>query len=430
MMALMNIRTCLRAAFLLILAPWLTGCAIAMIELPTPAALARLPAAEDVVTDQPPPTWTPLPVESEGFLAPSAGQRAAAYPTRTPAATPVLPTRTPVPTATTTPPPTAVPATPVSYRSAVYRYLDASGNGDLGPSKLGLHVIRNNDPRIMAFVREAQPALIKAVDDVGFLAEVKEVSPRTITIGRLNIAHQAYSHDPEQAARDFVASQLDRYLANPAVDYWEGWNEPDPNMDRMPWYARFEQERVRQLAAHGLKAAVGGFATGVPEFEEFELFLPAIETAKEYAGILSLHEYGAPDLTYLYGEPLPGMPAYADRGALTFRYRWYYEELLKPADLVIPLAITEAGVDGIIGNRPGPPGLGWWDFGDYWVEQGWGPDPAAAFVNQLAWYDNGVRQDGFVIGFAVFTAGGFDYWLKYDINPLLPDLGAYVVGQR
>lgn len=419
------------AGLLFWLALWLSGCAVAAVELPTPAALAALPAAGEPGW-LPPPTWTPPAVEGGRQIA-AAGPLTAygPRPTRTPRPTPDLPTRTPIPP-TPTPGPTRPATTPTatSYRPAVYDLAHEAGSGELGPSKLGLHVIRNNDPAIMAFVRDAQPALIKAVDDVGFLEEVKQASPRTITIGRLGADNQVYAGEPENAARDFVASQLTRYLANPYVDYWEGWNEPDPNMEYMGWYARFEAERVRLLAQHGLRAAVGGFATGVPEFEEFQLFLPAIEAARAHGGILSLHEYGAPDLTYLYGSPLPGMPAYPDRGALTFRYRWFYRDILEPADLVVPLAITEAGVDGIIGNRPGPNGLGWWDFGDYWVEQGWGSGPAEAFINQLAWYDAGVRQDGYVIGFAVFTAGGFDHWLKYDINPLLPAFAGYVRGQR
>jgi hypothetical protein len=214
------------------------------------------------------------------------------------------------------------------------------------------------------------------------------------------------------------------------VDYWEGWNEPDPNLDNMPWFARFEQERVRLLAQHGLKAAIGGFPTGVPEMDEFALFLPAIETAKQYNAILTLHEYGAPDMTFLYGEPLPGYPAYPDRGALTFRYRWYYREFLEPMNLIIPLVISEAGIDGIIGNRPGPSGWGWADFQDYWVEQGWADNGVEAFIRQLAWYDNGVREDGYVIGFTVFTAGGFLHWEKYDINPILPEITNYVISQQ
>ncbi len=84
----------------------------------------------------------------------------------------------------------------------------------------------------------------------------------------------------------------------------------------------------------------------------------------------------------------------------------------------------------MIGNRPGPEGTGWRDFQDYWVQQGWGRTGPEAFINQLAWYDNGVRLDGYVIGFTVFTAGGIGNWIPYDVNPILPQLTAYVVGQQ
>ena len=403
----------------------LVGCTVEAAAVPTlmaPAMTVALPtsAAFAPAGDSPPPTWTPAAVTADSQDQPFTELG----PSRTPTPLPTLPTATPRPP-TTTPTPPEVSPTP--YVSLIPRLPPSN---QLGPSKLGIHVVRNNDPAIMEFVRRAQPAVIKAVDDLGFLAEVKAASPRTITVGRLSATNQDYVGTPEEAARRFVAEQLARYRLNPAVDYWEGWNEPDPGLGRMGWYARFEQERVRVMAQHGLRAAIGGFPTGVPELDEFELFLPAIDTAIQYGGILTLHEYGAPDLTFLYGAPLPGMPAYPDRGALKFRYRWFYREILEPAEMVIPLVISEAGVDGIIGNRPGPAGLGWHHFQDYWVEQGWGRSGAEAFINQLNWYDNGVRVDGYVIGFAVFTAGGIDYWRNYDINPILPQLADYSVGQR
>ena len=335
-----------------------------------------------------------------------------------------MPTYTPRPTATPTP--TPVPS-PSPYQSYIP---NLPPTNELGPSKLGLHIIRNNDARINEFIRQAQPAVIKAVDNFGYAEDVKEWSPRTIIVGRVDDISQEYAGTPEEAARRYVEKHLDQYTANPAVDYWEGWNEPDPNLDKMPWYTRFEQERVRIMASYGFRSAIGGFATGVPEMDEFALFMPAIETAIQYRGILTLHEYGAPDMTYLYGGALPGYPSYPDRGALTFRYRWYYRELLEPAGLVIPLVISEAGIDGIIGNRPGPQGLGWQDFQGYWVDQGWGETGVDAFINQLAWYDSGVRQDGYVVGFTIFTAGGTGYWKNYDINPILPRLMGYVQSQR
>lgn len=405
---------------------WLLVACQAETAVPTLAVAVAAPADSSLANTLP-STFTPVPntaVSDEHSL--ETAVTLPATPTSTNA--PLLPTSSPWPSRTPTPTVTPdITATPTRYLSVIPVLPPTN---ELGPSKLGIHVVRNNDPAIMEFVRQSQPAVVKAVDDLGFLQEVKAVSPRTITVGRVSARDQTYVGVPEETARDFVAYQLDTYLANPYVDYWEGWNEPDPNLDNMAWYARFEQERVRLLASYGLKAAVGGFAAGVPEMDEFALFLPAIETAIEHAGILSLHEYSAPDMTYLYGDPLPGYPAYPDRGSLTFRYRWFYREFLEPAGLVLPLVISEAGIDGIIGGRPGPAGLGWADFKEYWVQQGWADTGEEAFIKQLNWYDNGVRQDGYVIGFAVFTAGPIAQWVAYDINPILPLLADYVVGQR
>ncbi len=215
-----------------------------------------------------------------------------------------MPTEAPADEAPATPVATVAPtATP--YVSNIPDY---TPRPELGPSKMGIHVARPNSEAIMEFVRAAHPAVVKGVDDLGFLTEVKAVSPQTVTVGRFSVDPQDYNGEPEAAAAALVARQLPQMLLNPAVDYWEGWNEPDPNLDRMDWYARFEAERVRQLAQHGLRAAVGGFSTGVPELNEFELFVPAIAEAQRHGGILTLHEYAAPDITFLFGDPLPGYP--------------------------------------------------------------------------------------------------------------------------
>lgn len=400
--------------------------------LPTLAAPLLLPQSDDsaAIAFAVPPTFTPPGPTATIDPLLNFADNSPLGPTRTPTVTPILPSRTPTPTHTPTPTPTPT-ETPIPSATPI-------GSGPLPPylqgdpnrSKLSIHVIFNNDPRIMTFVRQAQPAVIKGVDDLGFLADVEKESPNTIIIGRRNWAGQEYVGNPEEEARKFVQAQLRQYQLNPAVDFWEGWNEPDPGLDRMAWYARFEQERVRELARYGFRAAVGGFATGVPEMDEFALFIPAIETAMQYGGILSLHEYSAPVMTFGYGGALPGYPFHADRGSLTFRYRWYYEELLIPRGLVIPLVISEAGIDGILGNRPGPEGLGWADFQQYAVQEGWGSTGDEAFINQLAWYDAGVRQDDYVLGFTVFTAGPVAQWGPYDIGPILPRMADYVRSQE
>lgn len=409
----------------------LTACGQQPVILPTLAAAAVIPEIAAVPAGaEVPPTFTPPPATgtADPFL--NFNNNARLGPTFTPSPTSILPSKTPTNTPTARPtntrPPTATPPPGVTVSNANRPHIIANPNH----SKLSIHVIRNNSARIMEFVREAQPTVIKAVDDLGFLTEVKEVSPNTITIGRLDDINQQYAGNPEEEARKYVQNNLSKYYANPGVDFWEGWNEPDPGVENMNWYARFEAERVREMARYGLRTAIGGFASGVPELNEFEMFLPAIETAIRYRGILTLHEYSAPVIDFGYGSKLPGYPAYPDRGSLTFRYRWYYRELLEPRGLVIPLVITEAGIDGIIGNRPGPPGYGWLDFQSYAVQQGWGENGLDAFVNQMAWYDAGTRQDEYVLGFTIFTAGAIGHWKNYDIDSVLPRLTNYVKSQQ
>lgn len=325
-------------------------------------------------------------------------------------------TATPQATPTVPPPPTPTPTLPWPEP------LEKPGR-----SKLGLHVQWNNSPEIMEFVRRTKPRVVKAAGDLGFLGEVKAVSPSTVIVARLLESSVSMEGDPVEAARAFVSRNMPEYQRHPAVDYWEGLNEPGVH-GRMAWFTAFEVERVRLMAEKGLHAAVGAFSAGVPEWEEFEEFLPAIRAAREHAGILTLHEYDAPTMDRSVGAGLPGHAAHADRGALALRYRWWYEDLLKPKGLAIPLVISEAGVDGMIPGRPGPKGRGWQDFGAYWVEQGLAPDGTRAYLGQLSWYDSQVQQDAYVLGFTVFTAGAMTTeWASYDITAVLRHIATYIM---
>jgi len=298
----------------------------------------------------------------------------------------------------------------------------------VGRSKAGLHVAQNSDPAVMEFVRAAQPAVLVAVDDFGWLREVKQASPSTVTIGRFIEGRQAFQGDPAAQARRFVALYAARYLANSGVDYWLGWNEPAINtIEEMQWYAAFEAERVRAMSELGLKAAIGNFSVGVPEAAEFEAFLPAIEAAKEYGAILALHEYSAPSLRDGMNAAIPGLDSIDGAGALTLRYRYWYDHFLRPRDLVIPLAITEAGIDGGVLQVEGQEQLGW----RYYLDAGnlgqASPEAAAGYLEQLSWYDDELRRDPYVIGFAIFNAGSRGgRWASFDITELLPQLAGMV----
>lgn len=297
-----------------------------------------------------------------------------------------------------------------------------------GSSKVGLHVARNASPAVMTFIRATKPAVVVSIDDLDWLREVKQVSPATITIGRFLEGDQSLMGDPVVRAREFVDSLTKRYLANPGVDYWLGWNEPAiDSVADMTWFAAFETERTRAMAKLGLKVAIGNFSTGVPEVDEFEAFLPAIAAAKQFGGILALHEYSAPTLRDGLNAQVPGVEAVDGAGALTLRYRYWYDHYLRTQDLIIPLVITELGIDGgvLSGSEAGRGG--WRDFLDNGALGVPSPEATAVYLEQLSWYDDELRRDPYVIGFAIFNAGTPNgRWANFDITEILPQLAGLV----
>ncbi len=99
------------------------------------------------------------------------------------------------------------------------------------------------------------------------------------------------------------------------------------------------------------------------------------------------------------------------------RYRKVYDQILRPAGLVLPLVLTELGVDGLVAERPGPPDArGWQDFQGYWAENGYGLWGPGAYVEQLAWYDEAMRQDDYVIGGTIYALAPTSGWESYDIR--------------
>ena len=230
--------------------------------------------------------------------------------------------------------------------------------------------------------------------------------------------------DPFGEARAFVDQLMpiagdERRRAT--FDGWIAFNEPvASNADEMKRLAEFDSERTRLLAEQGIRSVIGNFGTGQPPLELWEHYLPAVQTAKDTGGWLGLHEYSAPTIYYLSTREnqgrYPGVSP-EDTGWLTLRYRQVYNQFLKPADLAIPLVFTELGVDGLVANRPGPPDArGWQDFQSFWAENGYGLWGPGAYVEQLVWYDEAMRQDDYVIGGCIYGLGTSNQWLSYDIQ--------------
>lgn len=350
----------------------------------------------------PTPTRTPRPSATRTPTGmPAATATATAQPTQTPTAEP---------TATDTPEPTPTPqATPFPPGQA---------------SKLGLFLAYNHS-QLFDLLTTGNVAVVKTLEyDPNFVAQIKQTSPNTLVVARHTPLPGPNLDDfnPEEAARQFadlllpIATEPTRQ-AN--IDCWESYNEPTVNNpEQMARLAAFEAERTRLLAAAGIRSCVGNFSTGQPALELWPAFYPALQAVKEHNGYLGLHEYSAPEMWFGSGphQLEAGVDA-GDEGWLTLRYRKVYRNFLQPAGLAVPLIITETGVDGQVGNRPGPKGLGWKDFAGYWKAEGLATTTAEGFyIEQLAWYDAELAKDDYLIGATIYTLAGPDGWQSFEIH--------------
>ena len=312
------------------------------------------------------------------------------------------PTEPPPPTPTPTPPPTPFPAGP--------------------PTKLGLFVAWYH-PQIMDLITTRNVTVLKTLEfDPAFLADVKARSPETLIVGRVTLGQLDLNRtDMAAEARRAVDAVLPIALDERRiglVDAWEGFNEPVPGDEgQMQKLAALEAERTRLLAEQGLRSVVGNFGTGQPPLEWWPAFRPALEAAQAHGGFLGLHEYAAPTIWYHTNrQPLDFGADAADEGWLTLRYRKVYRQYLQAWGLDVPLLITECGVDGLVADRPGPPGKGWKDFAGYWAELGMGWDTAGNYIEQLAWYDRELQLDPYVVGATIFAMTAFEEWESYQLE--------------
>jgi hypothetical protein len=289
---------------------------------------------------------------------------------------------------------------------------------------LGLFVARNH-PQIFEVLASGGATVVKTLElDGGFAEQIKQTSPGIRLIGRLSLPQMELgSLDPVSAASAFVEELLpvaEDSRRRAYFDGWEAYNEPVPNnADEMKRLADFEAERTQLLAERGIRSVIGNFGTGQPPLELWEHFLPAVQAAQENDGWLGLHEYSAPTMYYLSTREnqgrYPGVGP-EDTGWLTLRYRQVYRQILIPNGLEIPLVMTELGIDGYVSNRPGPPdALGWQHFQDYWAQNGYGLWGPGAYIEQLVWYDEAMRQDDYVIGGCIYAMAASQGWESYDI---------------
>ena len=279
-------------------------------------------------------------------------------------------------------------------------------------SKLSIHTsFVNGGKYSWEFIKGGKPRCVKLLDRFDVAREIKNLVPGIVIIGRIwKGSHgSVLDGDPVERAREWWSVQGATIKLYPEVDYWEGYNEPGYlNPVEMAWYAEFEAERVRILSNHGRRACIGNFATGnidTPDVDggaSWRAFEKALDAALLHGGVLGLHEYGCPMSCAFSGDVSTG------EGWLCGRYRKVYKYYLIPNDKVIPLVITECGVDNV-GNVSGCCSYSGWKLGYSWLE----------YINQLIWYDSILKVDDYVIGATIFSLE-IPGWENYDIG--VPEL--------
>lgn len=296
-------------------------------------------------------------------------------------------------------------------------------NNPHGPSKLGFHVVNGNPmPSYIQQLRDNGTyfRLIKCASDFGAAYTAKMYTPKTITVGRwVGPEHFHDYGDPLREAEGKMRRHLEVWAKNrDIIDYWEVMNESDPpGIAGHRRLGEFYMKCMEIAEKNGYKLAILGYSVGVPEWEEFEALvkLGVFEMAKAGGHVLSLHEYNYNSQCKGWGHALAGHPAYPDRGILTGRYRWWYRDFLIPENQVIPLVITEGGYDPIL-NDPGST----WDWHDHYMDTD---------HEGLPWLDDRYREDDYVVGTALFTAGTWNSFYEYGPTEL-QNVTNYVISKK
>ncbi len=294
-------------------------------------------------------------------------------------------------------------------------------------SKLGIHAIVPGEtiPYLRRLLENGSRfPVIKAVDNLSLLADVKILSPQTITIGRVTSSIEAAPNimgaDLNQIADSLVQLVLNKIVVSPelqggrVVDYWEICNEPAP--PGVAGYRRLAELMMlcmQKAERYGLKLGIFAFNAGTPEWAEM---IAMVETgvfgrACQGGHILTLHEGTFHDwpIDHWWGHQIPGSPVVAGAGALCFRYRYLYH-LLKMRGEVIPLVVSE-----FYPVRAGGPYTGY---------------PPEEVTRRVAWYDAEASKDYYHWAFCPFTVGPSPGWEHCDYAYAYPNLLNHMIAVR
>ena len=274
-------------------------------------------------------------------------------------------------------------------------------------SKIGLHIVPGRRTGFGLFLMRlasegVQLSVVKAIDDLSPLREVKLYMPNALTVGRLNsirdpitgVSYDLQAFKPSDfpsasaAADTYYSLVLPTWLSHSQVDVWETFNEFSSDWG---WQGDFFIEMMKLADRDGFTLSLYAFSTGNPPLDDATIneIAPALRYAAAHGHYLSLHEYGG------VGQ---GNPDTLRGSYLALRYRQLYAVLL--ADARPRLIISEAGQAAgfeFIGVQP--------------------------FIDDLGWYDLQLAEDDYIVGAAMWTLGNYQ---RANFQEALPALADYI----
>jgi lysozyme len=247
---------------------------------------------------------------------------------------------------------------------------------------LGPHV-NSGDPQAVATWKPPVAVVLDPAPERWARAAL--ATPQTRFVWRLARKDQPDFNQPIDAvteARRWMTEALP-FVLGIAGGFWQGLNEVAVDSAlAMGRYAAFEVERVRLLTMYSARAGVGALGAGIPrQLNWWRPFLPALQAARDNGGMLLLHEYAWPRLGNDESRELRHRKLY--RGDASCGWEGV------PAQLQVPLIISECGLDGGV-VRPG------------WV-QGWqGVVTADEYLRQLDGYSQELERDEYCLGACIY----------------------------
>lgn len=269
----------------------------------------------------------------------------------------------------------------------------------------GVHINNLGDGAAWAFLRAARPALVKVVNPDAAVRQMRREVQPDIVIGRLIIPDISLQPTGEIAAERWYRQTVERMKSlYDCVDLWEvPVNEAYERPPNLALYAAASARFVELAAQDGIRCLVGNFSVGTPESFDMHHFIPALQAVKKHGGGLSLHEYGLPD----------------DMGKTWWIGRWRRLIEAVPAEMRLPVWLTEFGIDGGLEKPPRPrKTAGWRAYGMTGAQY-------ADWLREASEIEEQYNSDGLLQGWTIFSCGDYDdTWQSFDAND--PAIAVYL----